>query len=169
CCQSARTRNTALVIPRAFAHPTPCHSAGGSCPRNLLFVHVRRLQIRKVGLSSPLSFSPRTLRAYLCALRVNASFASFASFTSSTSFPSFLSHLLRHGLPLQEQQQIILPAALRVRPAHIESAKRMRPHHRSRAFPVQVQIPHVELLLRAANLLRILRVQRARQPKFGVI
>ncbi len=66
-------------------------------------------------------------------------------------------------------QQIIFPAGLRIRPRHIKSAKGMRPHHRARAFAVQIKIAHVKRFFRLLNLLGIPRIHRPSQPKFRII
>jgi hypothetical protein len=51
---------------------------------------------------------------------------------------ALLLDLFRNRLRLQKQVQVVFAAGLRIRPGHIESAKRMRPHHGAGAFPVQI-------------------------------
>jgi hypothetical protein len=54
---------------------------------------------------------------------------------------------LRHALPLHEQQQIVSPPRLAVRPRHVEPAERLHVHQRPRALPVEVQVPHMKLVI----------------------
>jgi len=49
---------------------------------------------------------------------------------------ALLLDLFRNRLRLQKEVQVVFAARLRIRSRHIESAKRMRAHHRARAFPV---------------------------------
>ena len=60
--------------------------------------------------------------------------------------------LLRDALRLRKQVKVIRPARLRIRPAHVESAKRMRSHHRARALAIQIEIAHVKLPRRVVQL-----------------
>src|SRR5207248_8955807 len=62
--------------------------------------------------------------------------------------------LLADGFSLREQQQVIWSARFGVGARHVEATKRMRPHHGSGAFPVQVEIAHVELIASTLQLLR---------------
>jgi len=55
-----------------------------------------------------------------------------------------LTHFFCDRFGLQEVLQVVFPAGFRIRSRHVESAKRVCPHHRSRAFPVQIEIPDVE-------------------------
>src|SRR5205085_6719425 len=75
-----------------------------------------------------------------------------------------LPELLRDALRLQEQQQVVASAGLRVGAAHVEAAERVRADDRAGALAVDVQVADEELALRALDLLRVLRVHRAGQP-----
>ena len=68
---------------------------------------------------------------------------------------------LRHALSLRKERLIIRPARLGVRPAHIETAKRVRAHHRPRTLAVEVKISHVELKPGAIQAFPVGRVDRA--------
>src|SRR5208282_6236083 len=57
----------------------------------------------------------------------------------------------------------------RIGTRHIETARRMRAYHRSRAFAVQVEIADVELAHRAVEFLPRTGVHRARQSELGVV
>ena len=58
----------------------------------------------------------------------------------------------RYRLRLQEQQQVIRPAGLRIRARHVEAAERVRADHRARALAVEVQVADEEPLARLLEL-----------------
>src|SRR5260221_5342577 len=53
--------------------------------------------------------------------------------------------LFRHGFGLRKQQQIIRPAGFGVCAGHVEAAERMRAHHRSCTFAIEVEIAYVKI------------------------
>src|SRR5262245_45681340 len=69
----------------------------------------------------------------------------WARATRFTGCAGLSGDLLRDGLRLEEKQQIILPAGLRVCARHIEPAERMTANQRTRALAVEIEIPNVEL------------------------
>src|SRR6185369_5031395 len=73
------------------------------------------------------------------------------------------------NLRLQEQQQVIAPACLRVSARHIEPAERMHTNKRAGALTIQIQIPDVKLFARAIQLRFVSAVNRARQTKLRVV
>src|ERR1043166_862645 len=83
--------------------------------------------------------------------------------------PGRRSDSLRRNLRLQEQQQIIAAAGLRVCTRHVEAAKRMHANQRARALAIEVQIADVKLPACALELRFIAAVNRARQAKLRVV
>src|ERR1700686_3761900 len=76
---------------------------------------------------------------------------------SHRGLPSVSRNLFRDRLGLQELQQIIRAAGLRVRAGHVEAPKRMRSHHRPGTLAVDVQIANEEPVSSLPDLLRVLR------------
>src|SRR3954449_258153 len=76
---------------------------------------------------------------------------------------------LRGDLRLQEQQQIIAPARLRVGAGHVESTERMHTNERARALTIQIQVPDMKLSTRALEFRLVIAVNRARQTKLRIV
>src|SRR2546423_1465442 len=70
---------------------------------------------------------------------------------------------------LEEEGEVVAPARLRVRAAHLEAAERVRADERARALAVEVEIADVKLAARVLQLLAVVRVNRARQPVLRVV
>src|SRR5215510_11096768 len=79
------------------------------------------------------------------------------------------SHSLRRDFRLQEQQQVIAAAGLRVSARHVEAAKRMHADQSTSALTVEIEIADVKLSARAVEFRFIGAVNRARQTKLRVV
>src|SRR5260221_8774054 len=53
--------------------------------------------------------------------------------------------LFRHGFALRKQQQIIRPPGFGLSAGHVETAARIRSHHRSCTFAIEGEIAYVKL------------------------
>src|ERR1043165_6950240 len=70
---------------------------------------------------------------------------------------------------LEEEGEIVAPAGLRVRAAHVEAAEGVRADERACALAVEVEVADVELAARALQLLAVVRVDRAGQAVLRVV
>src|SRR6185437_2030383 len=77
--------------------------------------------------------------------------------------------LLRDGLGLREEQQVVAATGLRVGTRHIEAAEGMAADHRAGALAVEVQVADVELTLRAGDALAVAGEERAGQTILGAV
>ena len=77
--------------------------------------------------------------------------------------------LFSDRLGLQEKQQIIRSASLRIGSGHVKSTKRMRANHSARALPVDVHVADKELVPRAGNVRGVSRINRARQTVLRIV
>src|SRR5579883_2593674 len=62
-----------------------------------------------------------------------------------------------------------MPAGLGVRAGHIEATERMNADQGASAFAIEVEIAHMELLLRSLYALLVVRIDRAGQAILGAV
>src|SRR5712692_4163863 len=82
---------------------------------------------------------------------------------------SSIGHPFGDGLGLQEEQQIIAPAGLRVCSGHIETAEGVSADHGAGALAIEVEIADVERVGGLFELFRVARIDRASEAELGVI
>src|SRR6266498_2723472 len=78
-------------------------------------------------------------------------------------------HFLCRNFGLHKQQKIIVPPRLRVCPGHVEAAKRMRPHERSSALPIQIKVADMKLSPRSLQLFFVRTINSSSQPELRVV
>jgi len=108
--------------------------------------------------------SPPTLRQVLCQAQEGPQDGA-----SSAGGPVGLWQLLPNGLGLDEQQQVVRPAALGVRATHVEPAEGVHPHQSSRTLSIEVQVADVEFFAGALDTIRVAAVECACQSVPGAV
>src|SRR6185437_9951444 len=121
--------------------------------------------------------SPSTPRERSVPSRANPTdclaFRAIFGHTSQNSNRRFWSlggvHFLGDGLGLQEEQQVIGAAGLRVRAGHIKAAEGVAADHGTGAFAIHVEIADVEILGGAFDFARVARIDGAGEAEFAVV
>src|SRR5215467_3286129 len=77
--------------------------------------------------------------------------------------------LSRDRLGLQKQAEVVAAAGLRIGAGHVEAAERLYADQRAGAFAVHIQIADEELVLGAADLVRVVAEDRAGEAELRIV
>ena len=78
-------------------------------------------------------------------------------------------HFCSYRLCLEEQKQVIGTARLGVRSGHVEATEGVRAHHRSSAFPIEIQVAHMETAFGLVQMFRVVGEDRSGKSVLRVV